>query len=211
MSVHTDSAIDSLIESVVVDARGLITSAKKKRKRRERSNRRRVARLFNDADAIGTTITLTDEVMRINSTRAATRLLRRATRKSSVRGFGLIDSIGLRFISVMSHLLPDLVVKIVHLKVQMNSRDLILDSREKFLAKFSNQRSAQGLSLNINLLGEAVLGHREARSRYESIIEMMERPEVDYVSVKLSAIVAQLMTLDVEGSKKRSAEKLREL
>ncbi|MEY3094142.1 MAG: hypothetical protein RLZZ317_645 [Actinomycetota bacterium] len=211
MSVHTDSAIDSLTESVVEDAQNLIKSAKKKRNRRDRSNRRRVARLFNNADAIGTTITLTDEVMRINSTRAATRLLRRAARKSSVRGFGLIDSTGLRFISVLSRLLPDLVIKIVHLKVRMNSRDLILDSREKFLAKYSTQRSARGLSLNINVLGEAVLGHREAQARYESIIEMMKRPEVDYVSVKLSAIVAQLMTLDVEGSKKRSAEKLREL
>ncbi|NDC12675.1 MAG: aldehyde dehydrogenase, partial [Actinobacteria bacterium] len=128
MSVHTDSAIDSLTESVVADAQNLITSAKKKRNRRERSNRRRVARLFNNADAIGTTITLTDEVMRINSTRAATRLLRRAARKSSVRGFGLIDSTGLRFISVLSRVLPDLVIKIVHLKVRMNSRDLILDS-----------------------------------------------------------------------------------
>ena len=211
MSVHTDEAIDSLTESVVGDAKELINRAKKKRNLRERSNRRRVARLFNNEDAIGTTITLTDEVMRINSSRAATRLLRRAARKSTVKGFGLIDATGLRFIALISRLIPDLVIKIVHLRVRLNSRDLILDSRQKFLSKYSSKRSALGLSLNINVLGEAVLGHAEAQARYESILEMIKRPEVDYVSVKLSAIVAQLMTLDVEGSKRRSAERLREL
>jgi RHH-type proline utilization regulon transcriptional repressor/proline dehydrogenase/delta 1-pyrroline-5-carboxylate dehydrogenase len=211
MNVKTDEAIDSLTDSVVSDAKKLINRATKKRNRRERSNRSRVARLFNDEDAIGTTITLTDEVMRIKSSRAATRILRSAARKSTIKGFGLIDAIGLRFIGQLSRLIPEIVIKIVYLRVRLNSRDLILDSRQSFLSRFSLKRRALGLSLNINILGEAVLGHVEAQVRYESIVEMIKRPEVDYVSVKLSSIVAQLVTIDVEGSRQRSAERLREL
>lgn len=211
MGVPTDSAIDSALETIVDDAKSLINRAKHKRSRRERANRRRVARLFNNEEAIGATITLTDEVMRIQSNQAATRLLRRAAKKASIKGFGLIDANGLRFISAVSKFIPGLVIKIVHLKVRMNSKDLILDARKDFLNDYALRRKQDGLSLNINVLGEAVLGHEEAESRFQSIIEIMKRPEIDYVSVKISSIVAQLVTLDVQGSQIRSAEKLREI
>ena len=127
--IDTDMSIDHLSEVSIKNAKELIDKASKLRKLGEKSNRRRIARLFKDSGAIEATITLTDEVMRINSPRAATRLLRRAAAKASVRGFGFINSLGIRFIAVLSPLLPGLIVKIVHWRVRSYSKDLILDSR----------------------------------------------------------------------------------
>lgn len=204
-------SIDHLSEVSIKNAKELIDKASKLRKLGEKSNRRRIARLFKDSGAIEATITLTDEVMRINSPRAATRLLRRAAAKASVRGFGFINSLGIRFIALLSPLLPGLIVKIVHWRVRSYSKDLILDSRNEKLSKHIKKRSGSGVALNINVIGEAVLGHQEAEDRFQSIVEMIRRPEVGYISVKLSAIVAQLLTVDVAGSQKRATERLREL
>ena len=70
-------------------------------------------------------------------------------------------------------------------------------------------RDRQGLALNVNVLGEAVLGEREAEDRLSRVLAMMRRDDVNYVSVKLSAIVSQLMTIDHTGSLNRVSERLR--
>ena len=109
---------DELTEIAISNAKKLITSAKKSRRIRDEANRKRIARLFKDPVALEATITLTDEVMRISSPRAATRILRRAAAKASIRGFGLINSLGLRFIALLSGVLPRLILRIVYWRVR---------------------------------------------------------------------------------------------
>ena len=46
--------------------------------------------------------------------------------------------------------------------------------------------------LNINLLGEAVLGAQEAERRYQGVRELVAREDVDYASIKVSSIVDHL-------------------
>ena len=206
-----DPALDELIAPAISTSRDLIRSAKKLRTRRERANRRRIARLMRDSLALEATITLTDEVMRVQSPEAAARLLRLAASKSSIRGFGIFNSFGIRSLAASSFALPKIAVSIVHRRVRSFSRDLILDATQNSLEKHISARKAQGLSININVLGEAVLGNDEASKRLESILEMMRRPEVSYISVKLSAIAAQIVTADLIGSKRRATEVLRTL
>ena len=166
---------------------------------------------MRDSRALEATITLTDEVMRVQSPEAAARLLRVAASKSSIRGFGIFNSLGIRLLAASSLAFPAVAVSIVHRRVRSYSRDLILDATPDSLKKHIATRKAQGLSININVLGEAVLGSDEAENRLQSIIEVIRRPEVSYVSVKLSAIVAQIVTADLIGSKRRATEVLRTL
>jgi RHH-type transcriptional regulator, proline utilization regulon repressor / proline dehydrogenase / delta 1-pyrroline-5-carboxylate dehydrogenase len=49
-----------------------------------------------------------------------------------------------------------------------------------------------GARLNLNLLGEAVLGEKEAARRLEGTRAMLARDDVDYVSIKVSSVVSQL-------------------
>src|SRR5690606_28885347 len=67
---------------------------------------------------------------------------------------------------------------------------------------------AEGYTLNVNLLGEAVLGKDEAAARLARTIALVERPDVDYVSVKVSSVAAQLVTWDLDGSRERVVERL---
>ena len=206
---ETDAALDKLANTAIERTKALMKESDKLRDRREKANRKRVARLFKDPKAIEATITLTDEVMRISSVKSSSRIFRRAAKKASIVGFGPLNGIGLHAIGVLSHVLPAPVVGAVHQRVRALSKDLILASETEKLSKHLGKRTAKGISLNINVLGEAVLGDHEAELRFQSILEMMRRPEVNYISVKLSSIVAQLIIIDIDGSIDRVSEKMR--
>src|SRR5690606_10761722 len=49
-----------------------------------------------------------------------------------------------------------------------------------------------GNRLNLNLLGEAVLGEGEAGRRLRGTYDFLARDDVDYVSIKVSSVVSQL-------------------
>jgi RHH-type proline utilization regulon transcriptional repressor/proline dehydrogenase/delta 1-pyrroline-5-carboxylate dehydrogenase len=69
---------------------------------------------------------------------------------------------------------------------------LIADARDKSLTKHLANIRADGIRLNLNLLGEAVLGETEATNRFSKTFELLKRDDVDYVSVKVSSVVSQL-------------------
>ncbi|MCZ4150237.1 hypothetical protein BZG21_38265, partial [Escherichia coli] len=48
----------------------------------------------------------------------------------------------------------------------------------------------EGVHLNVNLLGEAILGEGEAARRLDGTTKLLERDDVDYVSIKVSSTVA---------------------
>ena len=194
---ETDAQLDQLTLTAILRTKELMAQSDKLRDRREKANRKRVARLFKDPKAIEATITLTDEVMRISSIKSSSRIFRRAAKKASIVGFGPINGIGLHTIGILSYILPAPVVAAVHQRVRALSKDLILAAESEKLSKHLIKRTERGISLNINVLGEAVLGDHEAELRFQSILEMMRSPEVNYISVKLSSIVAQLIIIDI--------------
>jgi RHH-type proline utilization regulon transcriptional repressor/proline dehydrogenase/delta 1-pyrroline-5-carboxylate dehydrogenase len=209
--IPTDPSIDELSASAVERARSLIAEAERLRGRAEKANRRRFSRLFRDPRAIEVTITLTDEVMRINSVKSSINIFRRAAAKASVEGFGALNATGLKFLAASSRVAPAPVIKTVAAQIRRFSKDLILPLEEVPLNRHLALRRRDRIALNINVLGEAVLGEHEADERLERVIEMIRRPEINYISVKLSSVVSQIITIDRVGSLDRVATKMRRL
>jgi RHH-type proline utilization regulon transcriptional repressor/proline dehydrogenase/delta 1-pyrroline-5-carboxylate dehydrogenase len=147
--------------------------------------------------------------MRIASAKDAVRILRKAAKDATVAGFGLFNTFGLKTIALLSKPLPKPVVFAVNTQVKMLSKGIILPAEDKKLSKQIKRRAKKGIKLNINVLGEAVLGNHEANERFDRVMQMMARPEVDYVSVKLSSVASQIIALDREGTLRRVSEKLR--
>jgi RHH-type proline utilization regulon transcriptional repressor/proline dehydrogenase/delta 1-pyrroline-5-carboxylate dehydrogenase len=205
----TKSDIDHLDDSTIFLVGKLLADAEKFRTHRDQSNRQRFSRLLTDTAAISLTMSLTDEVMRMNSPRNAAKTFRRITKRATASGLGLFDFIGIKIMSVVSFIFPSLVIKIVHQRVRMAARGIILPAEAPLLSRHIIKRNGDHANLNINVLGEAVLGEHEADQRLHSVITMIQRPEVNYASVKISAIVSQLITIDFVGSVKRISEKLR--
>ena len=209
--IATDPKIDELASSAVESARALINESAPNLKRYDKASRKRFTRLFKDPKAISVTVSLTDEVMRITSAKDSVRILRRAAKDASIAGFGLFNTFGLKLIATISKVLPKPVLFAVHTQVKLLSKGIILPAESKQLARQIKKRAKKGIRLNINVLGEAVLGEAEASERFERVIQMMQRSEVDYVSVKLSSVASQIIALDRKGTLDRVSEKLRQI
>ena len=65
-----------------------------------------------------------------------------------------------------------------------------------------------GARLNLNLLGEAVLGEKEALRRLEGTRALLARDDVDYVSIKVSSIVSQVSMWSFDETVERVVERL---
>ncbi len=198
------------VAATIREVEDLLRRAEKNRRRADRIHRRRFARLLKDPKAIDLTIRLTDEVIRIIDRREAARRFRQIAREASL-GLGLIDFLGIKVAAITSLFLPKLTIAIVTAKVRSTSKRAILAAETKPLKKHLLRREKQSVANNINVLGEAVLGDDEATARYQSVLEMLGREEVTYISVKISSIISQIITIDTEGSVERCSGRLREL
>lgn len=201
---------DLIDESCELAAK-LLTTANKLRGRRDSATRKRFSRLLHDRDALLVTMALADEVMRTPSTRAAARSLRLVVGRATARGFGVVDSFGLRLVGLASLVSSSVAIRGVRAVVRAKSSEIILSANIRPLSRHIYRRRSDGARPNINVLGEAVLGDTEAKARLLAVTAMAERSDVDYVSVKISSVVAQIMITDLAGSVDRVVTTLRPL
>lgn len=167
----------------------------------------RLAGLLKDPRGLEFTLGFVDRVIRPEDPRVAARNLERLSRRVpqflpwylrvaviAAGGFGL--------------LLPWVVIPVVRWVFRLLVRHLIVDATPKRLTRTLGKLRRPGVRLNVNLLGEAVLGEREAERRLAGIAGLLARPDVDYVSVKVSSIASQLPAWGFDEAVERVVAKL---
>ncbi len=89
----------------------------------------------------------------------------------------------------LAKLAPETVVKLARRVFSELVGDLVLEVTDKKLGPAIAKLKKTGARLNINLLGEAVLGDQEAQRRLEETFKLLRRDDVDYVSLKASSVL----------------------
>ncbi|MBF4511119.1 bifunctional proline dehydrogenase/L-glutamate gamma-semialdehyde dehydrogenase [Plantibacter sp. VKM Ac-2885] len=87
-------------------------------------------------------------------------------------------------------ILPGVVIPISRKVLRNMVGHLVVDATDKKLGPAIAKIKTPGTRLNVNLLGEAVLGTGEAARRLEGTHKLLARPDVDYVSIKVSSTVS---------------------
>ncbi|MFZ0135123.1 MAG: bifunctional proline dehydrogenase/L-glutamate gamma-semialdehyde dehydrogenase [Desulfobacterales bacterium] len=106
---------------------------------------------------------------------------------------------------------PALTIPKMIEKMRHNSSRAIIPGEPEALHAHLQKRKRQGVRMNVNHLGEAVLGEGEARRRLETYIADLENPEIEYISVKISTIYSQIHPLAFEQSLAVLVERLSRL
>nr|WP_325210140.1 bifunctional proline dehydrogenase/L-glutamate gamma-semialdehyde dehydrogenase [Salinibacterium sp.] len=91
---------------------------------------------------------------------------------------------------IMAPVLPGIVVPIARGVLRRMVGHLIIDASTKRLGGAIAKIRRPGIRLNMNLLGEYVLGEREAKRRLDGTRKLLARDDVDYVSIKVSSTTA---------------------
>ncbi len=77
-------------------------------------------------------------------------------------------------------------------KIKSDSEHVIISAEDTEFAQYLRDRKKSDTRVNFNQLGEAVLGDQEADRRLRDNIKRLKEPGVDYISIKLSAIVSHI-------------------
>ncbi|GAA1465987.1 proline dehydrogenase [Microbacterium thalassium] len=151
----------------------------------------RLAGVLKDPNGLPFTLGFVDGVMRPESVVAAASRLNHVA--PIVPGFLPWYLRGaVRVGGAVAPIAPMPVVPIARRVLREMVGHLIVDARPEKLGPAIASIRESGARLNLNLLGEAVLGDGEALRRLEGIHDLIRRPDVDYVSVKVSAIVSHI-------------------
>ena len=199
--------------AAVARAAALLARSQRDARRVERRRQARVARIIDDAALRELTFALTDEVLRFDDDRrAAQRFTAIARDTASGRaGLGLIDRIALAAGARLARPLPRVVMPLVRRRILAEAAGVVLPADDPAFARHVARRRDEGFRLNVNVLGEAILSDTEAAARVAMLRERIARPDVTYVSLKISAICANLDVLAFEHSVERIAAPLRDL
>ncbi|MCW2752478.1 MAG: 1-pyrroline-5-carboxylate dehydrogenase [Aeromicrobium sp.] len=167
----------------------------------------RLARLLKDPQGLEFTIGFVDRVVRPDDSRVAARNLRTLARHTP-QFLPWSQRFLLKLGAVVAVVFPGTVVSIARRTLRRMVGHLVVDARPKQLGKTIKRLRAGGDRLNLNLLGEAVLGEGEAARRRDGTMELLERSDVDYVSVKVSSVASQLSMWAFDESVARVVKQL---
>ena len=121
------------------------------------------------------------------------------------------ERVALMLGGVMGHYLPSLVVPPIVARLRHETESLILPGEEEELRRYLAERRRAGVRLNLNLLGEAILGEGEAARRLEAYLALLARDDVEYISVKVSSVFSQINLVAFRHTVERVKERLRVL
>jgi RHH-type proline utilization regulon transcriptional repressor/proline dehydrogenase/delta 1-pyrroline-5-carboxylate dehydrogenase len=193
-------------------AEALLREARAGQTADERAQARKLARMMADPHGKELTIALADQAFRSHRPeRIADQLAYLLERYGVPRYMDWWERVALLLGGAMAHYLPSLVVPPIVARLRHETQNVILPGEEEDLRRYIEDRRRLGLRLNLNQLGEAILGETEAARRLDAYLALLARDDVEYISVKVSSVFSQIDLVAFRATVERVAERLRTL
>ena len=201
-----------LIDAAVDLARRLQLRATELQTPAERRQQAELDRMLQTPSDKATLVQLTDQAFRPKS---AARVADQFTHILDVQGvprfFSPLDRAMLRGFQTFGGWLPGVSVPMVKEHMQHETANVILPAEPEVLAEHLRQRTEQGVRMNVNFLGEAILSEAEAERRISLYLEALQHPETEVFSVKISTLYSQMSPMAREHTIATLSDRLERL
>lgn len=104
--------------------------------------------------------------------------------------------------------IPSISVPLFIKYLRNDVKNIVIKGEDKSLNKHLQKRMKEHTRVNINVIGEALLGEQEAAERVDKYIQILQNPNIDYVSIKISTIFSQINPLAYDWSIEQISSKL---
>jgi len=159
----------------------------------ERRQQTEFDRMLQHPTDKATLMQITDQAFRAKSAhRVADQLTHILDVQGIPRFFSPLDRTLLKGFQSFGSWLPGVAVPMVKEKMQQETANVILPAERQLLSRHLHARRDEGVRMNVNILGEALLGEREAENRLMRYLETLQRREIEVISVKISTIFSQI-------------------
>ncbi|MEM8923248.1 MAG: bifunctional proline dehydrogenase/L-glutamate gamma-semialdehyde dehydrogenase [Actinomycetota bacterium] len=107
--------------------------------------------------------------------------------------------------------LPTVVRPLAQRRLRQLAANLVVEGEPDALRNHIRVQRQDGHRLSLRRVGEAVLGEAGADRRLRATIDLMSRPDVDEVSIRLADITGPLNPWDIDGNVDLAIDRLRQL
>ncbi|MDH3599574.1 MAG: proline dehydrogenase family protein [Candidatus Tectomicrobia bacterium] len=203
---------NDLLQQALALAADLLRVAQAQQTEAERSRAEKIARMMEDPRGKDLTIALADQAFRSHQpARVADQLSYLLRRYGAPSYMEWWERTALTLGSVLGEYLPSMVVPPLIARLRQETRSVILPGEESELRHYLRSRYQTHTRLNLNQLGEAILGEAEAHRRLNAYLELLGRDDVEYISVKVSSILSQINLVAFDQTVTLVKERLRTL
>jgi RHH-type proline utilization regulon transcriptional repressor/proline dehydrogenase/delta 1-pyrroline-5-carboxylate dehydrogenase len=195
-AVDVDSTAGDAVQQAIRLARRLQTRARELQTSSERRQQAELDRMIQSPSDKATLVEITDQAFRARrANRAADQLVHILDVQGVPRFFSALDRTLLRGFQSFGAYLPGVAMPLVKDKMQHETANVVLPAEEELLREHLDERRREGLRMNLNYLGESLLGEADAQRRLEAYLAALQRPEIEVMSVKISTIYSQISVL----------------
>jgi RHH-type proline utilization regulon transcriptional repressor/proline dehydrogenase/delta 1-pyrroline-5-carboxylate dehydrogenase len=179
---------------------------------KEKRIQAQLARMMRDPRGKAFTTSMTDQCFRSRrAPRVANQLAYLLNQFGIPRYLTAFKRFQLSAFSYLGEFFSYLLVPLVIFMLRRETSAVILPGERRSLSKHMQKRRQEGVRLNINHLGEAILSEAEAVHRLHVYLKDLAEEDIEYVSIKISTIFSQINLLAWEKSLEILSERLRQL
>ena len=176
---------DTVIEHVKV----LLDESEREITAYERKEQRKYALLIQNSNDKNLLSRMLDESSQIRDTRKLALRIRHLLKIYGIPTFfNRFDTFLMVVFEKFGYLFDTIAVPIFKKKLRQDTAKVIINEKKSVFHRHLGSRQKEKIGQNVNLLGEVVLGDREADNRYHHYIEALTNPRINYISIKISGI-----------------------
>jgi RHH-type transcriptional regulator, proline utilization regulon repressor / proline dehydrogenase / delta 1-pyrroline-5-carboxylate dehydrogenase len=139
---------------------------------------------------------MTDQAFRTNDPeRAVEHLIHILDIQGVPRFFSPWDRTLMKGFQSFGSYLPGVALPLVKDHLRKETANVILPGEKELLAQHLSERTREGVRMNVNFLGEAILSETEAEKRLQQYLQGLQWPETEVVSIKISTLYSQISPL----------------
>lgn len=170
----------------------------------------KMQKLLNDPQSKVMLIELLDRSFRCKDKKASFELIEHTLRRYGIADFFTAFEKFLLFAFLnFGKLAPNLSVPFFVNHLRKDTQNMVLDANPNVLEPHINKRKKEDkITLNVNLIGEEVLGELESQYRIKKYQEALRSNYITYISIKITTIFSQINIIDFEYSKDEVVKRL---
>lgn len=178
----------------------------------EKRTQAELSRMMHDPLGKVFTTSMTDQCFRSNNyARIADQLVYLLDQYGIPRYLSWNKRVALHMFRLLGKSFSFLLIPMATATLRQATNKVILPGGKRALRKHMEKRRAEGVRLNLNHLGEAILGEEEARLRLNVYVSDLEQEDIEYISIKISTIFSQIHLIGWESTLEILSERLRTL
>lgn len=194
---------------MIESARHILLAAKTYEKATLKKRQSRLNDILKDPKGKACLVALLDQMFRPESSaRVFEQIVYILNTHGIPSAFSWIEQQLLKGLMIFGGICPPISVFLFRSKLRQETRHLVLPLEKKAFSTHLKKRAKYNIKVNINLIGEDVIGEADASARLANYISLLKMPDVTYMSVKSSAILAHTLPLAFDESVQKLSDRL---